>query len=109
MRDNQLDEAAQPDDDDARISHQTRRVMSEHLSREASRHSHAPAAKTVGETMAVYARQMHLRLIWSQEELAAASPGALMTVVVRGGFPRFTGPQRRRLTKRINRMKGHQP
>jgi hypothetical protein len=108
MRDNQLDEAAQPDDDDARISHQTRRVMSEHLSREASRHSHAPAAKTVGETMAVYARQMHLRLIWSQEELAAASPGALMTVV-RGGFPRFTGPQRRRLTKRINRMKGHQP
>lgn len=85
----------------------TKAAASAHLSREASRYSTSPRPKPVVDMMAVYARQRGLRI---PEMLASLSTAAVPTLaaVVYGGVY-FTGPQCRRIKKKLNRLKGHIP
>lgn len=81
-----------------------RRRASAHLSREASRFSTHTPAKSVQQMMYHYARQAKLFGL-DPIRLEQASIDQLERIA-RQGPPRFRPPQRRRLKKKINRMKG---
>lgn len=84
---------------------QKRQAIADHMSREAARYSTAAAPKPVADMMAAYAKQRGLRMPWTPAELAAADRRHLL-IVAKAGPPNFSGPQRRRLKKKINRLMG---
>jgi hypothetical protein len=89
------------------VGSRNRRAVTLHMSTEAARHSHAPRPKSVQQMMFHYARQSG-RFGLDPLRLEKASPAQLHHVVDYGP-PAFTGPQRRRMRKKLNRAESRKP